>query len=43
MGGWGVGEQAIQVTLSDGSSYDCLAVVNGVINSWRVFCSTHGV
>ena len=42
-GGWGVGEQSIQVKLSDGSSYDCLAVVTGVTNSWRVFCSTHGV
>jgi hypothetical protein len=42
-GGFGVGEEAIEIELSDGTKYDALALKNGVLNKWRSFFLTHGI
>lgn len=42
-GGYGVGEENIVVELNDGTSIDCLDLVNGVQATWQRFFSTHGI
>lgn len=42
-GGLGFGEESIDVQLSDGTSFHCLDLVQGVVNSWQTFFSTHGI
>jgi hypothetical protein len=42
-GGFGLGEESIEVTLTDGSSFDCLELVEGVMNTWKNFFSSHGI
>jgi hypothetical protein len=42
-GGFGLGEERIEVTLTDGSSFDCFELVNGVMNTWNNFFSSHGI
>ena len=43
LGGFGLGEERIKVTLTDGSSFDCLKLVDGVMNTWKNFFSLHGI
>ena len=43
MGGWGVGEQSIEITLSDGSTFDCLRLVDDVLTTWHTFTATHSI
>ena len=42
-GGYGFGEESIEVQLSDGSSFYCLDLVRGVLLTWQTFFSTHGI
>ena len=42
-GGFGEGEERIEVTLTDGSSFDCFELVDGVMNTWNNFFSSHGI
>lgn len=49
MGGFGVGEESIYIEvrlnnqLNETESFHCLDLVNGVMNTWRDFFSTHGI
>ncbi|WP_445175646.1 hypothetical protein [Microcoleus sp.] len=43
LGGFGEGEERIEVTLTDGLSFDCLQLVDGVMNTWEDFFSSHGI
>ena len=43
LGGFGLGEERIKVTLTDGSSFDCLKLVEGVMNTWNDFFSRHRI
>lgn len=40
---YGVGEETIEVELSDGTTYNCLELVKGVLGSWQDFFSSHGM
>ena len=42
-GGFGIGEESIEIVLNDGTNYDCLDLVNGVLNEWRQFFQAHGI
>jgi hypothetical protein len=42
-GDFGVGEEAIEIELNDGTKHDALMLVNGVLNKWRSFFQTHGI
>jgi hypothetical protein len=42
-GGWGVGEEDIQIDLNDGSSLSALDLVEKVIETWDNFFSLHGL
>jgi hypothetical protein len=42
-GGYGVGEESIEVQLNDGTSVHCLDLVNDVIKSWQSFFEFHGI
>lgn len=42
-GGYGVGEEIIEVHLNDGTSFHCLDLVQGVLSSWQTFFSAHGI
>ena len=42
-GGFGLGEERIEVKLTDGSSFDCFELVDGVMNTWNNFFSSHGI
>lgn len=42
-GGFGVGEKRIEVELTDNSSFNCFDLVNGVMNTWDNFFSSHGI
>lgn len=42
-GGWGVGEESIEVTLNDGTTFSCLELAEGVIDSWESFFKCHGI
>jgi len=41
-GGYGVGEESIEVQLNDGTSFHCLDLVQGVVGSWQSFLA-HGI
>jgi hypothetical protein len=43
LGGFGLGEERINVTLTDGSSFDCLKLVDGVMNTWKNFFSLYDI
>jgi hypothetical protein len=42
-GGYGVGEESIEVQLNDGTSFHCLDLVQGVVASWQSFFLAHGI
>jgi hypothetical protein len=42
-GGYGLGEESIEVQLNDGTSFQCLDLVNNVIASWQSFFKSHGM
>lgn len=42
-GRFGLGEERIEVQLTDGSSFDCLELVEGVMNTWNDFFSRHRI
>jgi hypothetical protein len=42
-GGFGVGEESIEVTLNDGTSFNCLDLVQGVVNKWESFLSAYKI
>jgi len=42
-GGFGIGEESIEILLNDGTNYDGLDLVNGVLNEWRQYFQLHGV
>jgi hypothetical protein len=42
-GGWGVGEESIEVKLNDGTSFSCLEMASEVLSSWETFFKTHGI
>ena len=42
-GGFGLGEESIEVTLTDGSNFDCLELVEGVMKTWNDFFSLYGI
>ena len=42
-GGFGIGEESIEILLNDGTKYDGLDLVNGVLNEWRQYFKLHGV
>jgi hypothetical protein len=42
-GGFGLGEESIEVKLTDGSSFDCLELVEGVMKTWNDFFSRPGI
>jgi hypothetical protein len=42
-GGWGVGEESIEVKLNDGTSFSCLDLAAGVVASWETFFKSHGI
>jgi len=42
-GGYGVGEESIDVCLNSGTSFHCLDLVQGVLSSWQTFFSAHGI
>jgi len=42
-GGWGVGEESIEIELNDGSCLSALEFVKTVIETWDNFFTTHGL
>lgn len=42
-GGYGVGEESIDIYLNDGTRFHCLDLVNGVLSSWNNFFSAHDI
>jgi hypothetical protein len=42
-GGFGVGEEAIQIELDDGATYDGLEFVNDVVETWKRFFHRHQI
>ena len=42
-GGFGVGEESIEVQLNDGTIFHCLDLANGVLSSWQSFFAVHGI
>ena len=42
-GPFGLGEERIEVTLTDGRSFDCLELVSGVMNTWKKFFSLYDI
>ena len=42
-GGWGEGEESIEIQLNDGTTFDSLDLVQGVVTTWRTFFSAHGI
>ena len=43
LGGFGLGEERIEVKLTNDCSFDCFELVNGVMNTWEDFFSSHGI
>jgi hypothetical protein len=44
LGGFGLGEERIEVKLTNvDCSFDCFDLVNGVMNTWEDFFSSHGI
>lgn len=42
-GGFGFGEESIELVLNDGTSFHCLDLVQGVLTTWQSFFTTHGM
>jgi hypothetical protein len=42
-GGFGVGEESIEVELDDGTTYHCLELAKNVVETWRRFFVSHGM
>lgn len=42
-GDYGVGEESIEVNLNDGTNFHCLDLVQGVLSSWQIFFTAHGI
>lgn len=42
-GGYGVGEESIVVQLNDGTSFNCLDLVNGVQVTWQKYLAVHKI
>jgi hypothetical protein len=42
-GGYGAGEESIEIKLNDGTIYNCLDLVKGVVSTWDTFFSTHEI
>jgi len=42
-GGYGIGEEAIEINLSDGRTYDALELVEKVLDKWQCFFNKHGI
>ena len=42
-GGFGVGEEEIEIELNNGTKYGAFDLVNGVIDKWESFFLTHGI
>ena len=42
-GGYGVGEESIEVQLNDGATFHCIELVQGVIASWQTFFAAHNI
>ena len=42
-GRFGLGEERIEVQLTDGRSFDCFELVEGVMNTWNDFFSRHRI
>jgi len=42
-GGAGIGEKSIDIQLNDGTNFNCLDLVKGVICTWQRFFSEHGI
>lgn len=42
-GGFGAGEESIDIELNDGDKFHCLDLVNGVSETWDSFFSEHGI
>jgi hypothetical protein len=42
-GGWGMGEESIEVLLNDGTSFKCLDLVKNVLTTWQTFFKYHGL
>jgi hypothetical protein len=43
MGGFGVGEESIEIKLNDGTVFDGMQLVHGVVQTWRSFFAAHGI
>lgn len=43
MGGYGVGKEAIDIHLNDGTTLDALLLVRGVLATWRTFFQAHQI
>jgi hypothetical protein len=42
-GGFGIGEEDIQIELNNGTSFYCLELVQSVIDTWETFFRVHGL
>jgi hypothetical protein len=42
-GGYGIGEENIQIELNDGSSFSCLELVEQLLSTWETFFRSHGL
>ena len=42
-GAFGVGEESIEIQLNDGTTFDSLDLVKGVLSSWKAFFSAYGI
>jgi len=43
MGGYGVGEESIEVSLADGTTLSALQLATETVNEWENFFSRHGL
>lgn len=43
MGGFGIGEESIEIKLNDGTVFNALELVQGVLQTWKSFFSDHGI
>jgi hypothetical protein len=42
-GGFGIGEESINVALNDGTNISALDLVEGVLGTWQSFFARHGL
>lgn len=42
-GGYGIGEESIDIQLNDGASLQCLELVKNVLETWHCFIKSHGI